>query len=37
MDALTEELAALRTDEPRLPRFHDHTRPVTLARARDGR
>jgi hypothetical protein len=37
MDALTEELAALRTDEPRLPRFHDRTRPVTLARARDGR
>jgi 1-acyl-sn-glycerol-3-phosphate acyltransferase len=34
MDAITTELAGLRTDEPGLPRYHDHTRPVTLARAR---
>ena len=35
MDAITAELARLRVDEPGLPRFRDHTRPVTLARARD--
>ena len=35
MDAITAELAPLRADEPGLPRFRDHTRPVTLARARD--
>lgn len=35
MDAITAELSPLRKDEPRLPRFYDHTRPVTLARARD--
>jgi len=34
MDAIAAELAPLRKDEPRLPRFRDHTRPVTLARAR---
>jgi 1-acyl-sn-glycerol-3-phosphate acyltransferase len=34
MDAITADLARLRSDEPGLPRFRDHTRPVTLARAR---
>lgn len=34
MDAIAAELAPLRKNEPRLPRHNDHTRPVTLARAR---
>ena len=34
MDAIAAELAPLRKDEPRLPRFRDHTRPVSLARVR---
>src|SRR5258705_5901600 len=34
MDAIAAELATLRKDEPRLPRFRDHTRPVSLARTR---
>ncbi len=34
MDAITAELAALRTEEPRLPRLRDHTRPVSLSRSR---
>jgi 1-acyl-sn-glycerol-3-phosphate acyltransferase len=34
MDAIAAELGPLRKDEPRLPRFRDHTRPVSLARAR---
>jgi len=33
MDALTTELARLRQDEPRLPRYRDPTRPVSVARA----
>ncbi|HEY7224598.1 MAG TPA: lysophospholipid acyltransferase family protein [Micromonosporaceae bacterium] len=33
-DAITAELAPLRKDEPRLPRYHDHTRPVSAARRR---
>jgi len=37
MDAITADLARLRADEPGLPRFRDHTRPVTLARARSRR
>ncbi len=32
MRALAAELAPLRTDEPRLPRFRDRTRPVSVAR-----
>jgi 1-acyl-sn-glycerol-3-phosphate acyltransferase len=34
MDAIAAELAPLRKDEPRLPRFRDYTRPVSLARTR---
>jgi 1-acyl-sn-glycerol-3-phosphate acyltransferase len=34
MDAIAAELAPLRKDEPRLPSFRDHTRPVSLARVR---
>jgi 1-acyl-sn-glycerol-3-phosphate acyltransferase len=34
MDAIAAELAPLRKDEPRLPRYRDHTRPVSLARVR---
>ncbi|MCL6648298.1 MAG: 1-acyl-sn-glycerol-3-phosphate acyltransferase [Chloroflexi bacterium] len=37
MDAITADLARLRAHEPGLPRFRDHTRPVTLARARNRR
>jgi 1-acyl-sn-glycerol-3-phosphate acyltransferase len=37
MDAITAELPRLRADEPGVPRFRDHTRPVTLARARHRR
>ena len=33
MTALTTELATLRQDEPRLPRFTDPTRPVSTARS----
>jgi 1-acyl-sn-glycerol-3-phosphate acyltransferase len=32
MRALTDELAPLRADEPRLPRYLDRTRPVSAAR-----
>src|SRR5512142_1177848 len=32
MDALTAELAAVRRDEPRLPRYVDPTRPLSTAR-----
>jgi 1-acyl-sn-glycerol-3-phosphate acyltransferase len=32
MEAIASELAPLREDEPRLPRFRDHTRPVSTAR-----
>jgi hypothetical protein len=32
MDAITAELAVLRKDELRLPRFCDPTRPVSVAR-----
>jgi 1-acyl-sn-glycerol-3-phosphate acyltransferase len=34
MDAIAAELAPLRKDQPGLPRFRDHTRPVSLARVR---
>jgi 1-acyl-sn-glycerol-3-phosphate acyltransferase len=34
MEAIAAELAPLRKDEPRLPRFRDPTRPVSLARSR---
>lgn len=34
MDAIAAELAPLRKDEPRLPRFLDYTRPVSMARVR---
>ena len=34
MDAIAAELAPLRKDEPRLPRFRDHTRPVSVSRVR---
>jgi 1-acyl-sn-glycerol-3-phosphate acyltransferase len=34
MDAIAAELARLRKDEPRLPRWRDHSRPLSLARAR---
>ena len=34
MDAIAAELAPLRKDEPRLPRFRDYTRPVSMARVR---
>jgi 1-acyl-sn-glycerol-3-phosphate acyltransferase len=34
MDAIAAELAPLRKDEPRLPRFRDHTRPISIARVR---
>jgi 1-acyl-sn-glycerol-3-phosphate acyltransferase len=34
MDAIATTLAPLRTDEPRLPRYRDHTRPVSMARLR---
>jgi 1-acyl-sn-glycerol-3-phosphate acyltransferase len=37
MDAIAAELAPLRKDEARLPRFRDHTRPISLARARGRR
>lgn len=38
MDALAADLAHLRKDEPRLPRYRDHTRPVSTARlGRTGR
>jgi 1-acyl-sn-glycerol-3-phosphate acyltransferase len=32
MQAIASELAPLRQDEPRLPRFRDHTRPVSTSR-----
>jgi hypothetical protein len=32
MEALATELAALRTNEPRLPRYRDPTRPISMAR-----
>lgn len=32
MAAIEAELARLRPDEPRLPRYRDHTRPVSIAR-----
>jgi 1-acyl-sn-glycerol-3-phosphate acyltransferase len=32
MQALCADLARLRVDEPRLPRYHDPTRPVSTAR-----
>ena len=32
MDAITAELAVLRKDELRLPRYRDHTRPISVAR-----
>jgi len=32
IDAITRELAGLRRDEPRLPRYVDQTRPVSTAR-----
>jgi 1-acyl-sn-glycerol-3-phosphate acyltransferase len=34
MDAIAAELAPLRKDEPGVPRFRDHTRPVALTRSR---
>jgi 1-acyl-sn-glycerol-3-phosphate acyltransferase len=34
MDAIAAELGPLRKDEPRLPRWRDHTRPLSLARSR---
>jgi 1-acyl-sn-glycerol-3-phosphate acyltransferase len=37
MDALTAELAPLRKDELRLPRFRDPTRPVSVARVHRSR
>jgi 1-acyl-sn-glycerol-3-phosphate acyltransferase len=37
IDAIAAELAPLRKEEPRLPRWRDHTRPVSLARARTPR
>jgi 1-acyl-sn-glycerol-3-phosphate acyltransferase len=37
MAAITAELALLRKDEPRLPRYEDPTRPLSLARARTPR
>jgi 1-acyl-sn-glycerol-3-phosphate acyltransferase len=38
MDAIADELAPLRADEPQLPRFRDPSRPVSTARVRhDGR
>jgi 1-acyl-sn-glycerol-3-phosphate acyltransferase len=33
IDAITAELAALRTDEPRLPRYVDPVRPLSTARS----
>lgn len=36
MDALTADLAKLRVDEPRLPRFRDPTKPMSTARIRRG-
>ncbi len=37
MEALAAELATLREDEPRLPRFRDPTRPVSTARVHRAR
>jgi 1-acyl-sn-glycerol-3-phosphate acyltransferase len=37
MAAIAAELGPLREDEPRLPRYRDHTRPVSLARMRTAR
>jgi 1-acyl-sn-glycerol-3-phosphate acyltransferase len=34
MDAITDALRPLRTDEPRLPRYVDPTRPLSTARTR---
>jgi 1-acyl-sn-glycerol-3-phosphate acyltransferase len=36
VDAITAELAPLRADEPRLPRFIDHRRPITVQRHHRG-
>jgi hypothetical protein len=32
IEALTAELAPLRKDEPRLPRYYDPTKPISAAR-----
>jgi 1-acyl-sn-glycerol-3-phosphate acyltransferase len=33
MDAIADELAPLRKDEPRLPNYRDHSRPISTARS----
>jgi hypothetical protein len=33
MRALADELARVRVDEPRLPRYRDPTRPISTARS----
>jgi 1-acyl-sn-glycerol-3-phosphate acyltransferase len=37
MDAIGDALAGVRRDEPRLPRYYDPTRPISLARVRSRR